>query len=503
MPEKSLQDRDRILVQQLRQRARARHVPPGELLEYLELEYVWTREKLETVKKLLESRGALTFDTRDVLWRDQDGEERTIPILRATTTEMWPMGTQWYARDNILVPALLLRSGYGSQAKNKALFLSALTILSSRPQLQRFQNTIKSSDEHFIHNAQHWPQIFLTIKDNINAVRAEKWAHRQDAWQMLAYYTLRLLEDGLLAVEDLTEKHKQFLSLVVPFLAKVRYWEEENSGSWEEIEARKTSVMAWDASVIDQYQKSAQRHPEWIFLKFDPAGKGLAEIGFQAMASRLPFESPDYTENDPHYREADAALIYLLQLNCAGVREAQLLEQIEKLSDARTGGIRRYLNDSYQGPNFFHHEIAQRLTELYGAPSDDASGIEHFMGRRAIVPEGPEAAWVHFVWQLSSWAGQRFQKTREQRYWEMQQRYFSRGLGLITGEGEVSLDQDAQGQSRVIEVPAWRIPEAYITEIMENGEQFIIPSPHTPLNWAVGEAIYALAMMKKSLDMSP
>lgn len=461
----------------------------------------FTPADLARLENLLTAQGALQLETRQVPWKDMDGEERMVTVMRAAHTDMWPMGTNWWARDNVLIASRLLEAGQSQLGKK--LLLSVLTILSSQAQLARMREG-------------KWPQIFLTIENNLNAEREEAWAHTQDAWQMTALITLQALEQGTVRLQELTEKQRQFLSLALPFLAKVQYWQRENSGSWEEIGAIRTSVLAWETCLIDLILRLAQRE-EFAFLRPTEIGPQLLHKGVDVILKQLPYESPGYAKNDPRYREADAALIYLLQLDYptwlagylghdqawAQELEAKLLQQIERLTDQHTGGIRRYLNDSYQGINFFFNRTAFELSELYGSPSDDASGLEHFLGRRAIVPAGREAAWAHFAWQLSAWAGKRYQATGRPLYHLWQTQYFQRELQLITARHEVTVDLDTNGRARIADVPAWRIPEAHIAVAGSQGENLTIPSPHTPLNWAVGEAIHALAMMKRSLDMSP
>jgi hypothetical protein len=226
----------------------------------------------------------------------------------------------------------------------------------------------------------------------------------------------------------------------------------------------------------------------------------------------LPFESPDYKKRDPRYRKADAALIYLLQLDYpafiaahagkskawAQKMESKILAQIESLYDPRTGGIRRYLLDSYQRSGFFRHSTVQGLAEMYGSPSGDASS--QMVGRDQIVPKGREAAWVHFVWQLSAWAGRAYLAKQSAHYRKMHEFYFREGLRLVTGKNEASVDQDTTGASRVIRIEAGLMPECYISDVGVDGEELVFPSPHTPLNWAVGEMRDAFAVRERVLE---
>jgi hypothetical protein len=217
------------------------------------------------------------------------------------------------------------------------------------------------------------------------------------------------------------------------------------------------------------------------------------------MLKDLPFESPSYSPSDPRYRESDAALIYLLQLeyldflaqragkNAAWKEgmEKRLLGLLVRLDDPETGGIARYENDSYQRSGFFRNLTVHKLQEMYGAPSGDASS--HFVGRDKVVPKGRKAMWTHFVWQLAAWSGKRSLEDPDQRFRMLHEFFFARGLALITGDKEVSVDVDKRGEVRMIKIPTWRMPECYISEVSPTKGVLVFPSPHTPLNWAIAE----------------
>jgi hypothetical protein len=72
-------------------------------------------------------------------------------------------------------------------------------------------------------------------------------------------------------------------------------------------------------------------------------------------------------------------------------------------------------------------------------------------------------------------------------------------MGLFTGTGEASIDQDAKGTPRVIGVKPLRMTECYISEKAGRGRDLVFPSPHTPLNWAVGEMFQAFDVRRKVL----
>jgi hypothetical protein len=229
------------------------------------------------------------------------------------------------------------------------------------------------------------------------------------------------------------------------------------------------------------------------------------------MLRDLPKESPSYKKDDARYRNADGALIYLLLIDYpyflaarlgkdarwAHALEAKILKTVESLSDPVTGAIRRYRGDCYQRTGYFRNLTIAKLAAICGAPSGDASG--HFVARNKAVPKGREAAWTHFVWQLAAWGGERFLNTGSQVYRRLHDHYFRRGMGLFTGSGEASVEQDAKGTPRVIGMKALRMPECYISERTPTGGALVFPSPHTPLNWAVAEMFQAFDVRREVL----
>ena len=485
--------------------------------------------QFQRLERELESKGLFDVRCEKRTWRDLDGERRVFTLARAATTDMWPMGTHYWVRDNALIGArFLLSENHNHRRLGKELLLSALTFMSSVSQLKRMEAIVRSKSAGFVKDAANWPYIFAGVKTNLAAHEKEEWAHKQDAWQILAWYVLEGIERGLITRHDLTAKHRNFLSLIVPFLIKVSFWRCENSGSWEELVAARSSVRAWEHRLIVRLGEFSQnrgfafiddgftRHRAYLAGTYKKrslleAIKVAERSVAKEMLQDLPYESPSYKRSDPRRRQGDAALIYLLQIDyprflAARVgRSAQWAEALEglifktvsKLDDKVTGGIARYGNDSYQRQGFFRYLTVAKLQKLYGAPSGDASS--HFVGRDKVVPRGRKAAWTHFVWQLAAWAGRRYLRTGDLKDKAMHDRFFRRGMSLITGDRETSIDWDASGKARILSIHPYRMPECYISDKLPGGDVAIFPSPHTPLNWAVGEMFDAFQIRRQVL----
>ncbi len=485
---------------------------------------------LAKLRRFLEQKDAFTIHLAKKRFRDKDGATLLVTCARAATTDMWPMGASYWARDNALIAARYLFSGDKKYRRlGKDLLLSVITFMSTVSQLDRFEGIIRSTSARYRRIPTNWPYIFASISDNLSTSREESWSHKQDAWQIAAYYLLEALEQGVISPKELTRKHKRFLSLIVPFLAKVSFWSCENSGSWEEIPAVRTSVRAWEHRLLIKLLKVSNvrgfafiervysRNREYLSrefreLDFEQAILHMERRVITEVTRDLPGESPRYTRADARHRRADAALIYLLMIDYpyflaarmvrspewAHRLEAKVLKTIATLEDPVTGAIRRYKDDCYQRVGYFHHETIHKLAQIGGSPSGDFSS--HFLARNRAVPKGREAAWTHFVWQLSAWSGRRYLETGSKVYLRLHTGYFKRGLALITGPGEVSIEQDARGKPRVTSLPPFRMPECYMSERTVDGRLLVVPSPHTPLNWAVAEMLDAFGVRKQILE---
>ena len=528
---RKLQFDDRALLEKLEHRVRNKR----DFAQWRNIELAKLRAEISSaaglakVQGFLERKGTFTIQLAKKRFRDTDGEALVITCARAASTDMWPMGASYWVRDNALIAArYLFSTDRKHQRLGKDLLLSAITFMSTTSQIARFEGIIRSTSAAYHRIPTNWPYIFASISDNLSTSRDESWSHKQDAWQIAAFYLIEALEAGLISSKELTTKHKRFLSLIVPFLAKVSFWSCENSGSWEEIPAVRTSVRAWEHRLIIKLLKLSEvngfgfiekgyledrRYLPAVLRKlgFERAVLNLERRVIKEVVRDLPSESPRYARSDARHRLGDAALIYLLMIDYpyflaartarspqwARQIEAKVLKAVTALEDPITGAIRRYKGDCYQRVGYFHNVTIQKLAEIGGAPSGDFSG--HFLARNKAVPKGREAAWTHFVWQLSAWSGRRYLETGSKVYEKLHTEYFKRGMSLITGKGEVSIEQDARGKPRVTSIPPFRMPECYMTERMLDGRDLVIPSPHTPLNWAVAEMFDAFGVRRQIL----
>lgn len=451
---------------------------------------------------------------------------------RSTGGEM--SGSLWI-RDQAQIAYRLMKLYQMDPEKNaklgasaNKLLLSLLTIMSTPAQLGRFDDIISHKEnKKYSDNQTNNPHIFMHYS-NLDSKVTEGWNHKQDAWQMLALFGLEALKSGFITPEKLEESHKEFYGKIIPFLDAVDFSNRKTAGSWEEIDAVRTSVIAWETMLIRDIVDMS-RSDDYLFLKkgydelkdskstnisFEEKANEMYKSGLKRIAESLPSECPLFDPDSLERRGPDAALLYLLDLDVplalqeegygdAKHYEKMILDQVLRLEDTTTGGIYRYggidgeLPDSYQGINFWTHVVGFKLSKLYGGskPDGDTSDAWNFKKRNEIVSEGGQATWTHFTGQISVWAGYKFIDTRDIRYYDLAINYFNNFLGLATKEGEYSIIHDGNNL-RVGQIPPYKMPECYI-RMQDGNQRWVLPSQNTPLNWSVAIANEAFGVIGK------
>lgn len=505
----------------------------------------YTELELNHFERSLDEKGVFNVP---ITWRKMkvEGAMQDVPLVAATElgTDHGDMSSMIYLRDQIQVArsymelSLQAPNRYGEkEAVGRQLLQSALHLMSTPHQLERFDNVINTYGAKA--KQDEWPFISFLLND-LEATEPNGWRNNQDSFQMLADLTFDALNRGYIQPEDLAESHKKFLGSVVPFLESVGFPRHKSSGSWEEYAANRTSVMAVETSLLHK-MKTALNGPHAEELGFlqdaynEHGGEGplaytldtLVRTGLTELGQRWPHESPEYTRTDIKYREADAALAYTLMYDIPDLLEAYeikiacadnqklsaielediMLEQLGSLIDPETGAMKRYKRDSYLRLNFLTHEIQAHVAAvkahvaklaLRGKTEPDLEMKQRL--RHGVVPQGREAAWPHPVAQLSAWAARREMQARAigrpfeaGRYHNLSVAYLNQSSRSITGENQYNIVRQADGSYGVQQVAAYRMPEAMVSYKDTKGVM-IVPSPHTQLNWAAASQGEAFAM---------
>ena len=300
---------------------------------------------------------------------------------------------------------------------------------------------------------------------------AKGWSHAQnDALGYFLWMYCRLVQHGQLLPNG------ELLALFVLYFEAIRYWEDEDSGHWEE--RRKVEASSIGAVIAGLQSLRTLLAKGLPCCRFKNRTLGLEDIdriiaaGNHALNETLPAEC---VQPEPQYRRYDSALLFLSYP--LGVVDDKMSHKIvDDVIEHLQGeyGIRRYLGDSYWTADYKDKVAAGDLT---------ADVSERQEARDRLAKAGEEAQWCIFDPIVSIIFGQRYLLTGNGIDLDRQTYYLNRSLGQITGPdlGEAAL----------------RCPEAYY---LKRG--IYVPNDHVPLLWTQANLWLALLAMERSAARS-
>ena len=331
---------------------------------------------------------------------------------------------------------------------------------------KRFKDIVAGlADPNIVMNRPHVRFDGLNLAEN-----HEPWAHAQnDALGYFLWMYCRLARRGLL------EPDGELLALFALYFERIRYWQDEDSGHWEEERKVEASSIGPVVAGLRQLRELLTAKPGMACRSGSRViGAGfvgeLMTAGEVALAAILPSESAG-----PKARRYDAALLFLIY-PLAVVDDVMAGQIVQDVTTHLQGeyGIRRYLGDSYWTADYKDKLPPQERT------ADVSQGQS---GRDALARPGEEAQWCIFDPVVSIIAGRRYLQTREPADLDQQVYYLNRSLGQITGP------DCPQGELLC--------PEAYY---MEHGR--FVPNDHVPLLWTEANLWMALLAMGDSAKLA-
>ena len=299
-------------------------------------------------------------------------------------------------------------------------------------------------------------------------ISGERWAHSQnDALGYFLWLAATLAASGGLEPEP---DASSVLALLVRYLEAIRFWQDEDSGHWEERRKLSASSIGTVVAGLEAFLALAREgNPAWR-RRIEPPVADLAgalvERGRQALDAILPHECAQISTLKN--RRYDAALLFLLfPLDVIDDDEMAALVLHDASRFLAGGhGIRRYLGDSYWAPDY----------DIRLPPGDRTRDFSDDMeARDALLPRiGDEAQWCLFDPVVSAYYGQRFLRTGAAADRERQTLHFNRSLSQVTAD--------------------WRCAELYY---LRHGEY--VPNPHTPLQWTQANLLMAMQAMRATI----
>ncbi len=301
----------------------------------------------------------------------------------------------------------------------------------------------------------------------VSEIGDERWAHAQnDAVGYFLWLSSTLAANGALRRDA---EAVAVLTRLVRYFKAIRFWQDEDSGHWEEQRKISASSIGTVVAGLEAFATLIVHSDEW--RQDCGAGTGdlassLSERGRQALAEILPNECAQLAsgKNRPY----DAALLFLLfPLGMIDDEDMSTLV-LYNISKYLAGehGVRRYLGDSYFAPDYEAHLSEMDRTRDF---SDDLTA------RDALLSNiGDEAQWCLFDPMLSAYFARRYRQTGSVADRERQVVHFNRSLAQITDD--------------------WRCAELYY---LRDGEY--VANPHVPLQWTQANLAVAIDALRATI----
>ncbi|ACK67927.1 hypothetical protein PCC8801_3988 [Rippkaea orientalis PCC 8801] len=302
----------------------------------------------------------------------------------------------------------------------------------------------------------------------------QQWSHAQnDALGYFLWFYCKLVKEELITptVEDL-----KTLALFPLYFETINYWQDEDSGHWEETRKIAASSIGIVVASLIAFKEMLIEHPDLLKNFHDKDQKitldfldNLIQKGREELETILPCECIQEGQKRRNYDSALLFLIYPLNV----VNEEQSNQIINNVINHLQGnyGIKRYLGDSFWAADYKEKLDPEARTIDF---SEDLSF------RDSLVEENQEAQWCIFDPILSIIFGLKFQATHQEEYLEKQTWYLNRSLGQLTAK----------------DCPAGELkcPELHY---LQKGQY--VPNDVVPLLWTQANLKIALKFMEDSL----
>jgi phosphorylase kinase alpha/beta subunit len=324
----------------------------------------------------------------------------------------------------------------------------------------------------------------------------EEWEHAQnDALGYFLWLFSKLHAEGeevsknFLDADDL-----EILALFPLYFEVIHFWEDEDSGHWEEAPKLEASSIGVVVAGLKELKNLIMKVSSSLSDACQYKGKiidvqrldRLIQCGYSALDGILPSEC---IQASPKYRRYDSALLFLVYP--LEIVSGDLASQI--VTDIITNlqgdfGIRRYIGD-----DFWCRDFQNLPKNIQNSKHTDRQG---WLREHAIeIVFGEEAQWCIFDPIISSYYGHKYQsESGSLDDLRMQIQYFNRSLRQITREGYMVKEKSSDGISKDIKIAENKCPELYYIQ-----EGRYSPNTSTPLLWTQANLLIAFAAMRQSL----
>ena len=291
--------------------------------------------------------------------------------------------------------------------------------------------------------------------DHLNELN-EKWSHAQNDAIGAFLWLASLLNDEC----RWTDSEVELLTDVARFLTVIKYWDDEDSGHWEEVRKVAASSIGVATSGLESFEARFGRTT-------------TSREGRKALSTILPFECNQ--SDQLKHRRYDSALLYLIYPY--RVVTSEMADHI--VADVTANlmgdhGIRRYIGDSYWCADYKEKLAADVRTSDFS---------DNLADRDKLLEPSLEAQWCLFDPIVSIHYGLRFEQSHDPQDRHRQIQHLNRSLSQLTPPGS--------------RFGAYRCPESYFCE---RGRY--VPNDICPLLWTQANLKLALTHLIRELPQS-
>jgi len=284
---------------------------------------------------------------------------------------------------------------------------------------------------------------------------SEKWSHAQnDAIGAFLWLTSQLNSEC-----HWTNSELELLADVARYLTAIKYWNDEDSGHWEEVRKVAASSIGVATAGLEAWE-----------ARF---GQSASREGRTALATILPSEcNQTDAQKNRRYDSALLFLIYPYRVVTGGMADRIVADVTGNLMGEH--GIRRYLGDSYWCADYKEKLAADVRTSDFS---------DNLADRDKLLEPGLEAQWCLFDPIVSIHYGLRYEQSRDPQDRDRQILHLNRSLSQLTPPGS--------------RFKAYRCPESYFCE---RGRY--VPNDICPLLWTQANLKLALTHLIRELRQS-
>jgi len=305
----------------------------------------------------------------------------------------------------------------------------------------------------------------------------QKWAHAQN--DALGYFLWLYCKLALEELIFLNDDDIQMILLFISYFERINYWNDEDSGHWEEVRKINASSIGVVLAALKEFMKLSESNKvslplvcNGIKLEMNMVIR-LIDFGENAMERILPSEciQTDVSKNR-RYDSALLFLIYPLQVLDSAMGDQILSDVIGFLKGQY--GIKRYLGDSFWAADYKQKLSPEQRTVDFS---------DNIFSRNNLLQKGQEAQWCLFDSIISIIYGEKFLFSSNKDFYNRQIMFLNRALGQLTG------DDHKEG--------GLKCPELYCLE----GSKYVT-NDVVPLLWAQANLLVAMNKMKQSIKFN-